>query len=306
MKKVIFSLVILLTGLAKAQDPHFSQTYMQSMYLNPALTGKDMGWQTNLQYRHQWPKIGLWSTTNFGVQKQLTKYNAGLGFTIMNDVTGEGTINTSYAGFNYARFFNFSDDFNVSLGAKGELIGKSVAWEKLTFGDQIDARYGFVVPTTSEVPASFINYVNFSLGTDLCFRNTNIGLVVFNLLEPNESFFGDYHGLPRRYRIYGSHKFKLNEKTSLIPVVNYKYQGSFYSLVSGLNAQYDFVNVFFGRRTEDAIIYGVGVNFKRLKVQYSYDQTISELSGYTGGSHEFGLIFRFGSKEGYEDGTFVF
>ena len=86
----------------------------------------------------------------------------------------------------------------------------------------------------------------------------------------------------------------------------YAVQDDFNSILYGISSQYKFVNSFVGYRNQDSFIGGIGVNLNRLKVQYSYDLTTSTLSNQTGGSHELGVVFRFGSKEGYDDRNFVF
>ena len=51
MKKLVVSLIVVASFVSIAQDPHFSQVYTSSMYLNPALTGALNGWVSNAQYR---------------------------------------------------------------------------------------------------------------------------------------------------------------------------------------------------------------------------------------------------------------
>lgn len=306
MRNKLLLICIVLVSLVKAQDPHFSQIHMQSMYLNPALTGSLMGWQTNLQYRNQWPSISAFQTYNFGVQKQITKYKTGLGLTVMNDFAGDGVINTTYAGLNYSRKFKLSESTKLSIGAKVELINKAIDWGVLTFGDMIDSRFGFVGSSDSPEVASSIKSPNFTMGADLKVLKGNFGLLVANIFEPNQAFFEVKSNLPRRYGVYGSYKFDIIEHLALSPMFNGNVQSSFETFVLGLNTQYRFLNCFLGYRTQDALIYGLGFNLNRLKIQYSYDQTISDLSNANFSSHEFGIIFRFGSKDGYEDDQFLF
>ena len=123
----------------------------------------------------------------------------------------------------------------------------------------------------------------------------------------------DFNGLDKfmegEYRGHHFHGVAtiVNKLFSIIKA-DYAYFGEkdFQQLLLGVSTQYKFVNTFIGYRNEDALIYGCGLNFYRFKIQYSYDQIISKLSNAAMGSHEVGMIFRFGSKSGYEDGYYAF
>lgn len=308
MKKLLL-ILLLIMKLGHAQDPEFSQTYMQSMYLNPALTGHLMGWQANTQYRNQWPGISnAYVTYNLGIQKQLTKYNTGLGLRLLNDQAGNSTINTTGLGLNYARWFSANDNFQIAFGMEAEFQQKSLDLSKLTFGDMIDNRFGFEGTTSETDFITGISFVNFAIGTHALVYKGSVGLVLTNLFEPNQAFTEDGDSpLPRRLTVYGSHPVYENEILQISPIAKMSFQSSFQNLVFGVNTRYKFLNLFLGARNEDAVISGLGYHNKRLKVQYSYDYTISKLTNEaTGGSHELGLIFRFGSKEGYDDDNFTF
>ena len=79
------------------------------------------------------------------------------------------------------------------------------------------------------------------------------------------------------------------------------------------------MNTFIGYRDYDTFISGIGINLNRLKFQYSFDlkQSTQETPSIilpqqsanmteTLASHELGIIFRFGSKNGFEDRNFAF
>lgn len=307
MKKIIFGLGILISTVIKAQDPHFSQVFMQGMYLNPALAGDVLGWKTNAQHRRQWPELGLISTTNIGVEKQLTRFKTGLGLTILNDVQPDGISASTSAGLNYSRWFSLTETIKLSAGARMELVSKSLDFSRLTFGDDIDPALGFDEPITgTETIPGTINFVNVSIGSNLKANDFDFGFAVTNIFEPNQSFSTGYIPVPRNIRLYGTYSIHVNESNTISPLVYFYGYSESQTTISGLNYKFKFLNTFLGYRYKDAMLYGVGVDFKRLKIQYSFDQTVSTLKGTTGGSHEFGLVFRFGSKEGYDDGGFIF
>ncbi len=307
--RVFFFLLFFISFLfVRAQDPLFSQTYMQLMYLNPALTGELKGWQLNSQYRNQWHKIDAYQTTVLGVQKNVSKYKAGLGVTILNDQAGDGSLNTTHAGINTAKRFGKQDTFEVALGLKIDFGQKSVDYSKWTFGDQIDNRYGFTLDSINSDPQqNKVNYMNLTVGIDFKIFRGNLGFSCANINEPNNGIVNKLSSsIPRRFTTYLSYPLVVHQTIKFYPLLVYAVQNEFNSILYGISSQYRFVNSFVGYRNKDSFIGGVGINLNRLKVQYSFDLTTSTLSNSTGGSHELGVVFRFGSKEGYEDRNFIF
>ena len=305
--KIVSFVFLLSSSLLKASDPHFSQLYMSGMYLNPALTGSLVGWQSSIQYRNQWPGLDGYVTSNFGVQKQLTKFNTGLGIKLLNDQAGDGTINTVGMGMNYSRGILVNKNVQFRIGTEVEFREKSINFSSLNFGDEIDNRFGFI-PIKEDFDTNNIKYyLNFGIGTDLKVFQGNFGFALNNFFTPNESFTDSVQSpLPRRYTTYITYPAYSNDVVSVTPIVMYQKQQNFQQLQIATATRYKLVTVYVGYRIQDAFITGIGLALKRLKVQYSYDLTVSKLSNTTGGSHEFGILFRFGSKEGYDDAHFIF
>ena len=301
MKKLVVLLLVVSGFVSIAQDPHFSQVYTSSMYLNPALTGALNGWVSNAQYRNQWPRIKGYRTVNLGLQKGLDSNKLGFGITILNDNAGN-SIYTTALGANAAKRWDLGDDVELGLGIGSQFYQKSVDYTSLTFGDMIDNKLGFISDSTSKDNISIINFVNFSVGIDLKIFNGNVGFTTSNLFEPNESFTGTTSKLPRRYTIYGKYEFNFAKNWFITPLVKYENQASFDQVLIGGSTRYKFALLFIGIRREDAVILGAGVNFERIRFNYSFDVTTSGIDhNATGGSHEIGLIFRFGGGEaGYD------
>ena len=58
--KHFFTLLVLvfITAITQAQDPHFSQFFSSPLTINPAFTGKFNGsFRVTGNYRNQWPTI---------------------------------------------------------------------------------------------------------------------------------------------------------------------------------------------------------------------------------------------------------
>ena len=305
MKNLLF-IFFLVSSLIKAQDPIFSQLYMSGMYLNPALTGNVMGWQSSMQWRNQWPSIDGYVTSNIGVQKQLTKFNTGLGIKILNDQAGNGTINTTAMGLNYSRGIAINKNVQFRIGSEVEFRQKSIDLSSMSFGDDIDNRYGFNPIKEGDITNNN-SYVNFGIGSDIKVFKGGCGFVMNNVFAPNEAFTDSFKSpLPRKYTTYITYPVYSNDVVSLTPILMYQKQQDFQQLQIATATRYKIVTFYVGYRNQDAFISGIGLAMKRLKIQYSYDLTVPKSLITTGGSHELGILFRFGSKDGYDDDRFIF
>jgi len=89
-------------------------------------------------------------------------------------------------------------------------------------------------------------------------------------------------------------------KFYLSPNVLYQQQGEFHQLNAGVYITY--VPVVLGAwyrhnfENVDAMIVLVGITYNGFKIGYSYDITLSELSGSTGGAHEISVGWLFNKK----------
>ena len=70
--------------------------------------------------------------------------SGGLGLLVLNDKAGEGTLTSSYSSLIYAYQLNITREFSIRTGLQATYAQKTLDVDKLTFGDQIDPRYGFI------------------------------------------------------------------------------------------------------------------------------------------------------------------
>ena len=69
----------------------------------------------------------------------------------MHDQQGQGTIFTSMIGAIYSYHATLSRKWSLLFGARAAMFNKYLDWDKLTFGDMIDPRAGFIYQT-GDVP----------------------------------------------------------------------------------------------------------------------------------------------------------
>jgi len=285
----------------KAQDPQFTQFYANPLYLNPALAGSARCPRLTMNYRNQWPGLtGTFVTYAASYDQYVKAVDGGIGLQVLNDQAGEGTLSTTRVSAQYAYQFNLSRSFAIRAGGEVCYFQRSLDWNKLTFGDMIDARKGFIYTTLDQPRGGRVAGVDFSAGIMGYSETVYFGVAAHHLTEPNESLIEGNSKLP--VKITGHIGAKFNIKDS-------KYGSSSSSFVSPnilFQQQADFKQLLFGLymtkgpivggvwyRNKDAFVVLAGVQTPLLRVGYSYDVTVSRLTTKTAGSHEISLTMQF-------------
>ena len=300
LKKILFSVVLLASITlikapeASAQDPGFTQFYANPLYLNPALAGSVRCPRFVLNYRNQWPALsGQFVTYSASYDQHFRALSGGLGAIVMADRAGEGTLNTTNASLIYSYELNAGKDFTIKAGVQGTYFQKSIDWNKLTFGDQIDERFGFIYSTQEVRGTSTVNGLDVSAGILGFTRLFYFGFASHHLTEPNESFFkeeNEVSKLPRKYTGHAGAVIPFNKRYpkdgSISPNFLYQRQGTFQQFNFGLYLSKGPVVGGVWYRTQDAVAFLAGIQTDRIRFGYSYDVTTSKLTNATGGAHE--------------------
>jgi type IX secretion system PorP/SprF family membrane protein len=307
-KKILLTLFIILSaGIAAfSQDPHFSQYYANPIYLNPAFAGTAVCPRVILNYRNQWPSIsGTFVTYSASYDQHFDALAGGVGVSFVSDQAGEGTLTTYMASAIYSYRLQVNRFFSIKAGFQASYFQKSIDWEKLTFGDQIDPRYGFVYYTAETKPNNLTKgTTDFSAGLLGYGESIYGGVAVFHLTQPNEGFFS-VSKLPMRIvghiggiiDLQHHRRRRKIEDPTLSPNLLFMKQQDFeqmnyglylnkYPLIGGLWFRQGFQN-------PDAFIALIGLQTSVVKIGYSYDVTVSKLSNATGGSHEVSFALQF-------------
>jgi len=306
MKKIITIILILSVISVSAgysQDAHFSQYNNSRLNTNPAFTGTDSTFVISANYRLQWPNIsGSYRLINFSIDKYVHIIRGGVGLNYLYDNESNGLYTKSRIDFNYAAHFElFNHKLILKPGIQVGYFQTTIDWSKLTFGDMIDERRGFVY-STNEVPASSTKS-NVDLSTGLLFYNNYFfgAIAVHHLTQPDEGLLGPSE-LPRKITIHGGVNLKFKKDSSgkfiLSPTLLYMQQQDFNMLMPGITAKYKFISVGLSYRSEDAFITTLAFQNKYVRVGYSYDYTVSKLTNNTtGGAHEVGISCFLKSKK---------
>ncbi|MEN9346762.1 MAG: hypothetical protein RLZZ77_273 [Bacteroidota bacterium] len=313
MKKVLLSLFATLTVLglcsnqAQAQDPEFTQFYANPLYLNPAFAGTARCPRAVINYRNQWPSLsGTFVTTSASYDQHVETIQGGLGIMFLNDRAAQSTLTTNAISGIYSYQQPISRKFSVKAGLQATYFQKSLDWSKLTFGDMIDARKGFIYETNDVARGNGkVNNIDFSAGLLGFSEKVFGGIAVHHLNEPNESLIVGTSRLPMKFTAHAGAVIPIQKKrrdaqASLSPNVLYRRQGEFQQLNLGMYVNKGpivagvwFRGLLFGQTYRDSFITTIGIQTDVLRFGYSYDVTISQLTPSTGGSHEISLGINF-------------
>jgi type IX secretion system PorP/SprF family membrane protein len=284
-----------------AQDIEFTQFYANPLYLNPAFAGSEHCIRAICNYRNQWPALsGQFVSTSASLDKYVC-HVGGVGVLLTNDRAGEGTIITNNASLLYSYIFHPSRLFSISAGFQATYAEKKVDWSKLTFGDMIDPKRGFVIQT-SEVPGEGVaRYFDMSAGIMGYSKMLYFGFACNHLTQPDEHLQAGPSPLPRKYTGHAGATIPVGSgrsgDVSISPNVLYQQQQDFKQLNLGLYVTRGPITGGFWYRNQDSFIILLGVQQGIFKLGYSYDVTVSKLSNKTAGSHEISLQMRFTCKK---------
>jgi type IX secretion system PorP/SprF family membrane protein len=323
-KKYLSVVLFLLSArLAIAQDPQFTQFYAAPLYLNPAFAGSAYAPRLTANYRNQWPAITNYVTTMVGFDHYFERINSGVGLIISNDNQGQGRIQATEIGLQYAYQFQISETSTVRLGLQGSYVNRNINYFGLTFGDQFNDR-GFISGSVTGDPIAQggfpkNKYLDFSTGA-LVFSDWYwVGVSAHHINRPDQGFFvSGQSRLPMKGSIHAGLRIPLNGVTglsdeldreiSISPVILYKFQGKYDQLDLGAYLTYSPITIGAYYRgipfkkyeptinNNDAVALLAGYRVDKFSIGYSYDATISSLSG-SGGSHELSLSYIFDKPE---------
>jgi type IX secretion system PorP/SprF family membrane protein len=325
-KTPVFAMVpvmvlLLFTQQLTAQDLHFSQWFNSPLTTNPANTGfiPDADYRLGVNYRNQWSSVmnvpyktmSVWGDAQV-FRDRIESGWLGLGGVILRDVAGTSSLTSTkiYASAAYHQMLGsahlLSAGFNVGWS------NKRINTADLKFPDQFDGKFfDSNIPTSVVLDNPNINYFDLQAGINYAYFPTdklyiNGGISAWHLNRPRESFFdSDYasdsvfdNRIPSRYNAFVNASFKVNDEFIVNPMVYYSLQAKSSELVGGLNVQYNLsgdgdAQVIGGLyyRPGDAFIPMVGIQWKSIRLLFSYDATTSSLKQYNNsrGALEFAL-----------------
>jgi type IX secretion system PorP/SprF family membrane protein len=192
--------------------------------------------------------------------------------------------------------------FSVRFGVQAGYFQRSLDWSKLTFGDMIDPRRGFVYQTNDVPRGGTVGNVDFAAGILGFSEQFYFGFAAHHLTQPNESVIVGNSPIPMKFTGHagavipmGNSKYTADNAV-LSPNILFRSQGTFNQLNIGMYMSKSGLVGGVWYRNKDAFIVLVGINTSHFKLGYSYDLTLSKLGTGSGGSHEVSCGINFNCK----------
>jgi type IX secretion system PorP/SprF family membrane protein len=315
-KRLYFFCFIQITAvlICRSQDPSFSQFYFNKLYFNPAFSGISRGLEFSFSHRILWPNIpGRFNTTKFSADLDVSQINGlgGIGLIAYKDTEGAGALETIDVGIPFSVRIILNENNYLHFGISASIIQKSIDWSKFVFGDQLNAVLGVTQPSQFDFPSeSKLIFPDFSSGIVYEYFNSyrssplkdwsfRTGFAVHHMTQPDYSFISSNSRLPMKITAHLNFRIPIGYRDPVIlaPDLVYESQAGMKTLYFGSNLIWrsPFMGIWYRRyRNSDAIVMTTGMKLSQknnVYVSYSYDFTISGLTGSTGGSHEINLLY---------------
>ncbi|PCJ86393.1 MAG: hypothetical protein COA57_06130 [Flavobacteriales bacterium] len=281
----------------KAQDPQFTQFYANPLYLNPAFAGTARCPRLLMNYRNQWPGIsGTFVTYSASYDQHVDAIAGGIGVVVFHDRAGEGTLNNTNVSLIYSYDRPINRHFTIKAALQAAFFQKTLDWDRLTFGDMIDPRYGFIYDTQEVQGDQAVYNVDFAAGVLGFSKKFYGGFAAHHITQPDEGFIGSSK-LPIKWTVHAGALIPLQrdaEESSISPNILFKQQQNFTQILMGIYLNKGpFVGGLWFRK-DDAFVILLGIHAGMVKVGYSYDVTVSKLGIKDPlGSHEVSLGLQF-------------
>lgn len=305
-----------------AQDAQLSQFYNAPLYINPAFTGSIELSRVGFNQRIQWPTLAQTiETSSVYYDNHFANTPHGIGVIATRTRESIAKLKYTYIGLQYAYRLDLNKKWVFQLGTEARYFQKDADFEELLFSDQIDLSTGNINNVSQEFVAGqyLVSGFDLAVGGVLFSNSSWLGASVFHLTEPDDSFLGNGESkIPRFISVHAGHKIFLKQgrrrktlsysfqERSISFAANYKTQGPYAQMDIGVQTYLEpiYAGVWYrGIPTSSegtvnrnaALILLAGFQLREgLNVGYSYDITVSELRGATGGSHEISISLLFG------------
>ena len=156
-----------------------------------------------MSYRNQWPAMsGSFVTTSAAYDQHVETLSGGLGFIVMNDQAGRGTLSTTTASGIYSYQQAVTRKLSLKSGHAGHLHAKVIGLGAIDVWRHDRSASGFIYETQDIPRGGMVQAVDFSTGILGFTDKYYFGAAVHHLNEPNESLVVGTSRLPMKYTIH--------------------------------------------------------------------------------------------------------
>lgn len=287
-----------------SQDHHFSQFDATLQALNPALCGMSWGdefaWRANTSYRSQWRGIATKPFNNQLLSFDMPYKGFGMGGYLLNTRSGAGFLNTLnfMIGGAYEITLDPKNEHNLFGGLQIGLLNRSIKVDNLIF----DSQYSYATNSYDEnilsgeiLENKSIYRFDANMGFYYKYRKNglkvspHVGLSLFHVTMPNESFTSEKSKMPIRYVLTGGCEYHINEQMYIQPNILTMFQAKATDLVFSTLFYYKINDTPYqtiaglAYRNKDAVMIHLGLKYNQCVFRLSYDINTSYLKKYTHG-----------------------
>lgn len=294
MKRKLYTIALLIffsvsVTVSAQQDVQYTQYMYNMATINPAYAGSNSGISFGFLGRQQW--VGI-----HGAPESITAFihspvgkKLGLGLSLIHDKIGPVTETHAYADFSYT--LKTSEEYRLAFGLKAGATFQQIGLLNLSQANPNDPSFN---------QNSNKTHPNFGVGAFFYGDKFYAGLSVPNLLKTLH--FDRSNGRVSRAvdAVHGffttGYVFDLKNNFKLKPSTLAKYV-SYAPLSVDIS-----LNLMWKNKLEFGVSHRLDdswsglVNFRvsdSLRIGYAYDHTVSNLSEFNSGSHEFMILFDF-------------
>lgn len=297
MKNKFIIFIVLLFGICinvqSQQSPLLSHYMFNGLLINPAYAGSKDYTSSTLMYRKQWTGIeGAPVTYSGTIHGLIKKKKLGLGLSIQQDLIGVTKETDIYSMLAYHLPLGTG---KLSVGIQAGISNFNSEVVKLTYWDPNDKVFDYNT-FNSLLP-------NAGFGVYYYQQKFYAGLSAPFLLSYDKSQGGSLgNGTPmhhqvRRYFATAGAVFETENALKFKPSFLIRYEENT-AIQYDLNLNVLINDIFWigaSYRSQEAVILLFEYQLsKKLRLGYSYDYSIGELSNYNSGSHEIMLGYDFG------------
>ena len=297
MKRNLFLFIVFLSIKTIAQqDAQYTQ-YMYNMSLiNPAYATSDFNnFNVGLSHRQQWIGMeGAPQTTSFFTHYAINDFNE-IGVSFFNDNIGDGVLKENKLSVDYAYILNLNDYNKLSFGVKAGFNMLNINFD----GFELESGNQYSDELFSENQSRF--YPNIGTGVFYYTKDSYLGFSVPNLLK--SSYLKEQDNIYSKsteeihYFLTGGHVFEfyrddIKVKPSFLAKSSNQGKVSLDASLNALfNEKYE-IGLSYRLNSSVNFLTNIAIN-DNLRIGYSYDYSLSNLSDFNSGSHEIILLYDF-------------
>lgn len=280
---ILLALLAIPKGYAQ-QDPVYTNYMFNTLSFNPGYAGSREAFSALLLHRTQWAGFkGAPKTNTLAMHTPISKYNLGVGLSFVQDEIGPINQSSFYSDIAYQIKINAKT--RLALGLKAGFNNYRASLTNLLVTDQGDSFFEKDV-TSKTLP-------NFGFGAYFYHEKYYWGVSMPKLLTnslSNEEINNNRLYRERRHLfLTAGYVFKIHPGMHFKPTILARtVQGAPLSVDIGANIMF-YDKVWTGVYSRLGDSFGLILHYwfnKQLRVGYSYDYAISELTNYSNGSHE--------------------